>query len=107
MDLHDFKKHTVRQELAITEDFGRIYSFIDFGNVNYWFNEDRLDHEGAALKDNDRLAVNLGGLRDFSLLFSVIKQKPDRSGQAFANSQLVSTSRTTVESRNDSLAKKP
>lgn len=37
MDLGEFKKQYVKNELQITEDYGRILSMIDFGNVNYWF----------------------------------------------------------------------
>jgi type IV pilus assembly protein PilC len=70
MDLLDFKKQTVRQELGIVEGYGRILSFIDFGNVNYWFDDDRQDHEGVSLRDNERLSIGLERIRDFTLLFS-------------------------------------
>ena len=52
MDLQEFKKQYVQQELGINESFGRIHVFIDFGNVNHWFEEDRQDHDSNPLKDN-------------------------------------------------------
>lgn len=30
MDLEEFKKDFIRKELEITEDYGKIFSFIDF-----------------------------------------------------------------------------
>ena len=71
MDLFDLKKQIVRQELGIVEEYGRILSFIDFGNVNYWFEDDRQDDEGIQLADNERLVIDLEKLKDFSSLFSI------------------------------------
>lgn len=70
MDIHDFKKQFVRNELFITEDYGRILSVVDFGNVNYWFEKDRQDSESRALADDEKLNINIEGLRDFIYLFS-------------------------------------
>ena len=41
MNLCEFKKEYIRGELNINKDFGRIYAFIDFANVNKWFEKDR------------------------------------------------------------------
>ena len=57
-------------ELGITKDFGRIISFIDFGNVNHWFEEDRQTQEYVALQEDEKLTVDLQKLYDFSELFS-------------------------------------
>lgn len=70
MDLHEFKKEYVRQELGIDEDFGRIRAFIDFGNVNHWFEEDRQDHEHKALAENQKLVIDVEKLKEFTDLFA-------------------------------------
>lgn len=70
MDLLEFKKQYVQQELGISNDFGRVLAFIDFGNVNYWFEEDRQTHEYVALKDNEKLFVDLEKLKDYLEIFS-------------------------------------
>lgn len=52
VDSTEFKKQYVKNELLITEEYGRILSIIDFGNVNYWFESDRQDSENKALADD-------------------------------------------------------
>ncbi len=49
MNLQELKSQFVKEELGITEDFGTIMTFIDFGNVNYWFESDRQDASNVAL----------------------------------------------------------
>ena len=71
MELLDLKKQMVRKELGIAEEYGRVLSFIDFGNVNYWFDNDRQDNEGIQLADNERLSINLEKLKELSSLFSI------------------------------------
>jgi len=70
MDLNEFKKQYIQQELGISGKFGKIFTFIDFGNVNYWFEEDRQTHDYVALKDNEKFSVNNSKLKDFLNLFS-------------------------------------
>lgn len=70
MDITEFKKQFVKNELQITEKYGRILSIIDFGNVNHWFESDRQDSDNKALADDEKFRINLQGLRDFSYLFS-------------------------------------
>jgi len=70
MDLYEFKKQFVRNELFITEDYGRILSIVDFGNVNYWFNKDRQDSESKALAEDERLSIDIKELKSFIDLFS-------------------------------------
>lgn len=43
---------------------------IDFGNVNYWFEQDRQDAENRAIAEDEKLKISLQGLKDFSDLFS-------------------------------------
>ena len=50
MDFEEFKI----QSLGIDkEKFGRIFSFIDFGNVNYWFKNDIKNLQGDLLKEKN------------------------------------------------------
>jgi len=71
MNLQEFKKQYVQQELGINENFGKIHVFIDFGNVNHWFEEDRQDHDNSLLKNNEKLVINLRKLKEFVDLFSL------------------------------------
>jgi hypothetical protein len=70
MNLYEFKKEYVRQELGISESFGQILSFIDFGNVNYWFEEDRQDYDHNTLAEDQKLGVDIEKLKEFTALFS-------------------------------------
>jgi hypothetical protein len=36
------------------EKFGKIYCFVDFGNVNYWFEKDRVNFDGLLLNREDK-----------------------------------------------------
>lgn len=70
MDLGDLKLKT----LGINaERFGRIFSFVDYGNVNYWYEKDQRDAEGNTLKTGQKLIVDIEKLANFTGLFS--KQK--------------------------------
>ncbi|MDO8604161.1 MAG: NYN domain-containing protein [bacterium] len=70
MDLQDFKKQYVQEELGVDEGFGKILTFVDFGNVNYWFEEDRQTHDYLALKEEEKLTINITKLKDFLAIFS-------------------------------------
>jgi uncharacterized LabA/DUF88 family protein len=71
MGLDDFKKnYIVETELGMDSSYGRILSMIDFGNVNYWFDEDRQDSQNKALSVDQKLRINLKNLHNFVSLFS-------------------------------------
>ena len=72
MDLHELKKKTVRDNLKIEDSFGCILSFIDFANVNYWFEEDQYDADNNVLSDGQKLSIDIQKLKDFSDLFSIV-----------------------------------
>lgn len=66
MDLHELKVQHIRQQLGISsEQFPRILAFIDFANVNHWFDDDQYDLDGRVLAANQRIEVNLARLKDF------------------------------------------
>ena len=70
MDLEDLKKKVIRGELGITEDYGRIFSFIDFSNVNKWFENDNQDWNNKLLTEGEKISIDLKMLRSFADIFS-------------------------------------
>ncbi|MBI3671371.1 NYN domain-containing protein [Candidatus Azambacteria bacterium] len=70
MDLRDLKKKFIRDELGITEDYGRVFSFLDFSNVNKWFENDDRNLENNLLAEGERVSVYLEGLKLFADIFS-------------------------------------
>ncbi len=56
------------------EKFGKIYSFVDFGNVNYWFEKDRVNFDGLLLDRVNKLCVSIEKLSSFVELFSEEKR---------------------------------
>jgi uncharacterized LabA/DUF88 family protein len=71
MDLEAFKKeYIVKTELGIDGSYGRVLVVLDFGNVDYWFSDDRQDADNKALADDEKLAVSMEKLNEFCSLFS-------------------------------------
>lgn len=70
MELYEFKKEYVRQELAITEDFGTIFTFLDFGNINKWFTDDAQDWDNNRIFEDSVIDIELNKLKEFVDLFS-------------------------------------
>jgi uncharacterized LabA/DUF88 family protein len=71
MELQDLKKEYVRDELSIDDNFGRIFCFVDFANVNNWFAEDTQDWDNKLLAEDEKLEINLRGLKEFSDILGV------------------------------------
>lgn len=71
MNLQEFKKHN----LGITrEKFGKIYTFVDFGNVNYWYEKDERGWNNKHLGVDKKLAVDIKKLAEFIGIFSSHKR---------------------------------
>lgn len=70
MDLETFKKQFIRDELGMTEEYGRIFTFIDFGNVNNWFRDDRHNSDDTLLGASEQLVIDLEKLKEFLYVFS-------------------------------------
>lgn len=70
MDLLEFKENFVREKFGISKDFGTIFSFIDFGNVNYWLEEDEKDIDDSRLPDGEKIVVSIEKLCNFCKVFS-------------------------------------
>ena len=70
MDLQDLKKQLIYGELEITKDYGKIFSFIDFSNVNKWFENDNQDWNNKLLANNEKPSIDLEKLKSFGDIFS-------------------------------------
>lgn len=70
MELEDFKKQFIREELEITEEYGRIFTFIDFSNANKWFEKDNQDWNNKLLAEDERINIDLEKLKTFTDIFS-------------------------------------
>ena len=57
------KKEFIKNELGIDDSFGRVFSFVDFANVNNWFREDRQTWDNRLLKRDESLGADVKGLR--------------------------------------------
>ncbi len=52
------------------QKFERIFAFVDFGNVNYWYEHDERDGENNSLASGSKLIVSIEKLYNFINLFS-------------------------------------
>ncbi|MBU1091685.1 NYN domain-containing protein [Patescibacteria group bacterium] len=70
MDLEKLKQQYIKDDLKITKEYGRVFSFIDFGNVNKWFDKDAQDWDNKLLPKNQRLTIDIKKLKNFADIFS-------------------------------------
>lgn len=66
MDQAELKKQFVRSELKIDASFGIVHSYIEYGNVTYWFSDDRQDADRNLIPDDQRIAIDIEGLKGFT-----------------------------------------
>jgi len=71
MDLEEFKLKTLKID---KDKFKKIYTFVDFGNVNYWFERDERDGDGNILSQDKKLVIDIKKLASFISLFSEHKR---------------------------------
>ena len=72
MNLHELKIQSIKDPLGISADhFPHILTFIDFANVDHWFDYDQYDLDGKALFSDQRIAIDLQKLKEFLDCFSV------------------------------------
>lgn len=72
MDQEEFKRKVITEKFGIDlAELSPIFSFIDFGNVNYWFEKDRQNIDGTLLEDDKKYYIDLEQLHDFSNIFSM------------------------------------
>ena len=70
MNLPELKNKVICDELDIPEDFGRVFSFVDFSNVNRWFEKDNQDWNNKLLNINEKLDIDIKKLKLFTDIFS-------------------------------------
>lgn len=70
MDLSDLKNKMIRETYGLGDGYGKIFTFVDFGNVNKWFAEDRQDSENRPLADSQFVNIDLEKLNAFARAFS-------------------------------------
>lgn len=67
MDFQEFKLQNFGIDKAV---FGNIATFIDFGNVNFWYEHDERDGDNKHIGVHEKLIVDLQKLAHFVTLFS-------------------------------------
>lgn len=70
MDFKDLKNKFICDELEINKEYKRVFSFIDFSNVNRWFEKDDRNLDKELLKEGERVSICLEGLKSFADIFS-------------------------------------
>ena len=71
MDLDELKLQLLKIDKNI---YGKIFTFVDFGNVNKWFEEDVWGLNGDKLKENTKLIIDIIKLGYFVDSFSTEKR---------------------------------
>ena len=67
MNLSELKLQTLGLDRSL---FGKIYTFVDFGNVNRWFGDDIWGWNDYKLLEGEKLIIDIGKMADFINLFS-------------------------------------
>jgi hypothetical protein len=71
MDLVAMKRDLLLKELGVdSAALGKTMSIVDFGNVTYWFDKDRQTADNVALAADEKLQIDLDGLKKFADLFT-------------------------------------
>ncbi len=70
MDIQNFKEKIIREGLDIGDEYGRIFIFIDFSNVNKWFEKDRQDWNNRPLAEDQCLGIDIDKLNNFTNFIS-------------------------------------
>jgi len=71
MDLSELKRQHLRDTLGITDvAFPRILTFVDFANVNHWFDDEAYDLDGAPLQEGQSVEIDIKNLKRFLNYFS-------------------------------------
>jgi len=64
-------KGLILKNLAIDkEKLGKIYTFVDFGNIDYWYEHDMRDGDDNELPKDQKLVIDLQKLAEFTNIFS-------------------------------------
>lgn len=71
MDLTAFKLDTLGID---RQQYDKIFTFVDFGNINYWFERDERDGDSNILGKGRKLVIDINKLAGFANLFSEKKR---------------------------------
>ena len=66
MDQVELKRQFVRSELKVDDTYGTIHSYIEYGNVTYWFADDRQDADRNLIPEDKRIGIDIVGLQNFT-----------------------------------------
>src|SRR3989338_11315065 len=70
MNIEELRRDFIRKELGITESYGRIFSFMDFSNVNRLFENDNQDWNNKLIAGDEKISIDLEKLKSFADVFS-------------------------------------
>lgn len=70
MELPELKSKMIRDTYGLSVDYGKIFAFVDFGNVTRWFADDRQDNDNRLLADNQFIQIDLEKFNEFLHAFS-------------------------------------
>src|SRR3989344_8711757 len=71
MNLDELKLKNIGIDKVI---FGKVFTFVDYGNVNYWYENDERDVDGNILNTRQKLIIDIEKLANFVALFSEQKR---------------------------------
>lgn len=74
VNLNELSAQYIGQTFGISRDsFLRVATFIDFGNVNYWYSNDMFDSDGQKMDEEEYLRIDLNKLSKFLSFSSAIR----------------------------------
>ena len=66
MELQQLKAHSLG---LLNPIFAKIVAFVDYGDVNFWYDKDQRDWKGNTLPENHKLIVDIEKLSRFTSSF--------------------------------------
>ena len=71
MELQELRQQNIRQTLGIdTSQFPKVLTFVDFANVNHWFDDEAYDLDGIPLQESQSIEIDIEKLKNFLDSFS-------------------------------------
>lgn len=60
MNLEELKDKTTLEDLDLEKElYKKVLIIVDFGNVNYWFEDDKQTDDFVVLKDNEKIEIDI------------------------------------------------
>lgn len=70
MNIKEFQKNEIKKQLGFDDEkFSNVFMFIDFGNVNKWFDGDKK-FKNRIIEKNQKISIDLEKLKQFTDYFS-------------------------------------